>query len=172
MLGSLFGATGAGVAGYKMKKRVGDVEEFAFVPLSPGEGSRLHVTIAVPGWLPPVEDDVECDSDDEGQAAHQMLTRLMQPWDGLIHSHQQYGLQYETKYLAELGEAIKRVYNMAITMAANQLLKMTILHSKAIVYHVTLLFAYIVFLGRLNGGRGPTSNGKNTALAAKSEEAR
>jgi hypothetical protein len=44
VIGSLFGAAGAGVSGYKMNKRVGDVEEFFFVRLSPGEGSRLHVT--------------------------------------------------------------------------------------------------------------------------------
>ena len=39
-----------------MKKRVGDVEEFQFIPLTSGEGSRLHITIAVPGWLPPLND--------------------------------------------------------------------------------------------------------------------
>ena len=36
-------------AGFKMKKRVGDVEEFEFEPLS--EGRQLHITIAVSGWL-------------------------------------------------------------------------------------------------------------------------
>lgn len=62
VFGSLFGAAGAGVTGYKMSKRVGDVEEFNFVPLSQGQGSRLHVTIAVPGWLPPPTDgDTEDD---------------------------------------------------------------------------------------------------------------
>lgn len=45
-----------------MKKRVGDVEEFTFVTLPPGEGSRLQVMIAVPGWLPPSDDD-----DDQAQ---------------------------------------------------------------------------------------------------------
>ena len=38
VFGSLFGAAGAGVTGYKMSRRVGDVEEFYFVPLSPGQG--------------------------------------------------------------------------------------------------------------------------------------
>ena len=32
-----------------MKKRVGDVEEFTFEPLT--EGSQLHVTIAITGWI-------------------------------------------------------------------------------------------------------------------------
>lgn len=116
------------MAGYRMNKRVGDVEEFALVPLHPGEGSRLHVTIAVPGWLPPAEE--ESDSDDPDEAARLKLRRLMEPWDGLAHSSEQYGLQYETKYLAELGDAIKMLYNMAISMAASELLKMTVLHSK------------------------------------------
>lgn len=35
--------------GYKMKKRVGAIEEFMFLPLT--EGRQLHVTIAITGWL-------------------------------------------------------------------------------------------------------------------------
>ena len=65
VFGSIFGAAGAGVTGYKMSKRVGDIEEFTFVCLSPGQGSRLHVTIAVPGWLPPPPSPKEDDDDDQ-----------------------------------------------------------------------------------------------------------
>ena len=32
-----------------MKKRVGAIEEFAFLPLT--EGRQLHITIAITGWL-------------------------------------------------------------------------------------------------------------------------
>lgn len=46
---SLFGAAGAGLTGYKMKKRVGAIEEFMFLPLT--EGRQLHITIAITGWL-------------------------------------------------------------------------------------------------------------------------
>ncbi|XP_026965735.1 transmembrane and coiled-coil domain-containing protein 4 isoform X2 [Sagmatias obliquidens] len=46
---SLFGAAGAGLTGYKMKKRVGAIEEFTFLPLT--EGRQLHITIAITGWL-------------------------------------------------------------------------------------------------------------------------
>ncbi|XP_021118614.1 transmembrane and coiled-coil domain-containing protein 4 isoform X2 [Heterocephalus glaber] len=46
---SLFGAAGAGLTGYKMKKRVGAIEEFTFLPLA--EGRQLHITIAITGWL-------------------------------------------------------------------------------------------------------------------------
>lgn len=35
--------------GYKMKKRVGAIEEFEFLPLT--EGKQLHITIAITGWL-------------------------------------------------------------------------------------------------------------------------
>ena len=35
--------------GYKMKKRVGAIEEFMFLPLT--EGRQLHITIAITGWL-------------------------------------------------------------------------------------------------------------------------
>lgn len=65
VFGSLFGAAGAGVAGYKMKKRVGDIEEFTFVTLPPGEGSRLQVMIAIPGWLPPSDDDDDQEQHDD-----------------------------------------------------------------------------------------------------------
>jgi hypothetical protein len=143
VIGSLFGAAGAGVSGYKMNKRVGDVEEFFVVRLSPGEGSRLSVTIAVPGWLPPPssadvddenkletseeeEEDADKNSDDDDEEA--IERRLMQSFDGLIHSSEQYGLQYETKYLAEMGRAIDTICSLAISMAATEVLKMTIFH--------------------------------------------
>lgn len=32
-----------------MKKRVGAIEEFTFLPLT--EGRQLHITIAITGWL-------------------------------------------------------------------------------------------------------------------------
>lgn len=35
--------------GYKMKKRVGAIEEFEFLPLT--EGKQLRITIAITGWL-------------------------------------------------------------------------------------------------------------------------
>ena len=49
IVGSLFGVAGAGLGGYKMNKRMGDLKEFAFDPLS--KGRDLHLTIAVSGWL-------------------------------------------------------------------------------------------------------------------------
>ncbi|XP_067384498.1 transmembrane and coiled-coil domain-containing protein 4 isoform X2 [Channa argus] len=49
IMASLFGAAGAGLTGYKMKKCVGAIEEFQFLPLN--SGKHLHLTIAVTGWL-------------------------------------------------------------------------------------------------------------------------
>ena len=47
------------IAGYKMNKRIGDVEEFAFDPLL--ETNDLHVTIAVTGWLTEEEPgEIDC----------------------------------------------------------------------------------------------------------------
>lgn len=151
VVGSLFGVAGAGVTGYKMKKRVGDVEEFLFVNLPPGEGSRLHVTLVVPGWttnlLPSSNqnssnenDDVDTD-DTEGEDSEcddeALQCNLMQSFDSLIHSREQYGLQYETKYLAEMGQAMDKICSMAVSMAATELLKMTIFNG---MLHIGRLF--------------------------------
>jgi len=53
----------------------------------------------------------------------------MELWAYLVNSREQYGLQYDTKYMAELGQAMNLVYNMAISFAATEVLKMTALHS-------------------------------------------
>lgn len=53
----------------------------------------------------------------------------MAPWKCLINSREQYGLQYESKYMSDLGQAMNLVYNMAISFAATEVLKMTALHS-------------------------------------------
>ena len=58
-----------------------------------------------------------------------MQVRFMEPWKCLAHSREQYGLQYESKYMSELGQAMNVVYNMAISFAATEILKMTALHS-------------------------------------------
>ena len=44
---TLFGAAGGGLMGYKMKRRIGGLEEFRFVPITMGES--LHLAIAVSG---------------------------------------------------------------------------------------------------------------------------
>lgn len=49
VIGSLFGVAGAGLTGYKMKNRVGGIEQFEFDVLS--EGSQMTVTLAISGWI-------------------------------------------------------------------------------------------------------------------------
>jgi hypothetical protein len=40
VIGSLFGVAGAGLSGFKMQKRVGEVEEFEIKPLRKTHNSR------------------------------------------------------------------------------------------------------------------------------------
>lgn len=108
VIGSLFGVAGAGLTGFKMKKRVGAVEEFAFDYLT--EANQLHITVAISGWL--LEDGPE-------------FFKL--PWKNLLNSREQYCLRYESNYLRELGKAMDYLFSFAVSMAAQEALKYTIL---------------------------------------------
>ncbi|KAL4221545.1 Transmembrane and coiled-coil domain-containing protein 4 [Mactra antiquata] len=117
IIGSLFGVAGAGLTGYKMKRRVGAVEEFSFEPLTL-IGSRLdrhktvkqlHVTIAVTGWI-----NDQCQD-------------FRVPWSALAESKEQYSLRWESKYLSQLGEAFDYLLQTGISMATTEALKYTIL---------------------------------------------
>ncbi|CAH1775889.1 unnamed protein product, partial [Owenia fusiformis] len=123
IIGSLFGVAGAGLAGSKMKKRVGAVEEFEFEALS--EGSQLHVTVAISGFLTATHKDFKY------------------PWRTLDNSKEQYFLKWETKYLLELGNAMDYLVNIAMTMAAQEALKYTILSGllAALAWPATLISA-------------------------------
>ncbi|PRD22548.1 UNVERIFIED_CONTAM: Tmco4 [Trichonephila clavipes] len=122
VIGSLFGVAGAGLTGYKMQKRVGDIEEFAFDTLT--EGQQLHITLAISGWL-----------SEEGKEAFQ------EPWYNLMHSREQYSLRYESTYLLQLGRAMDYLFSFALTMAAQEALKYTILSGliAAITWPATLI---------------------------------
>ncbi|XP_059178299.1 transmembrane and coiled-coil domain-containing protein 4-like [Physella acuta] len=116
IIGSLFGVAGAGLTGYKMKKRVGAIEEFEFEPLVCGNSLRadtlsnqLHITVAVTGWLTNEFRD------------------FRQPWRNLAESREQYALKWETKYLVQMGEAMDYIFNSAMTMATQEALKYTVL---------------------------------------------
>ncbi|XP_046516554.1 transmembrane and coiled-coil domain-containing protein 4 isoform X2 [Equus quagga] len=105
---SLFGAAGAGLTGYKMKKRVGAIEEFTFLPLT--EGRQLHITIAITGWL-----------------ASGKYRTFSAPWAALAHSGEQYCLAWEAKYLMELGNALETILSGLANMVAQEALKYTVL---------------------------------------------
>jgi hypothetical protein len=122
-IGSLFGVAGAGLTGYKMKKRVGEIEEFAFDNLT--QGRELHITIAISGWV-----------SEEGAEA------FREPWVSLMNTKEQYCIRYESSYLLELGNAIKAyLVSFAVSMAAQEALKYTILSGllAALVWPVTLV---------------------------------
>ncbi|EFO24887.2 hypothetical protein LOAG_03591 [Loa loa] len=103
VLGSLFGIAGAGLTGYKMRKRVGAIEEFVIQPVS--EGQSLHCILAVSGWI-----------EDQGERVFQ------QQWRHLWMSREQYVLRYESKYLAELGRAIDYLTSFAVSLAVQHTL--------------------------------------------------
>nr|XP_012643133.1 transmembrane and coiled-coil domain-containing protein 4 [Microcebus murinus]XP_012643134.1 transmembrane and coiled-coil domain-containing protein 4 [Microcebus murinus]XP_020136740.1 transmembrane and coiled-coil domain-containing protein 4 [Microcebus murinus] len=105
---SLFSAAGAGLTGYKMKKRVGAIEEFTFLPLT--EGRQLHITIAVTGWL-----------------ASGKFRTFSAPWAALARSCEQYCLAWEAKYLMELGDALETILSGLANMVAQEALKYTVL---------------------------------------------
>ncbi|NXK97680.1 TMCO4 protein, partial [Formicarius rufipectus] len=108
VMASLFGAAGAGLTGYKMKKRVGAIEEFEFLPLT--EGKQLHITIAIPGWL--------CAG---------KYGSFTAPWSTMLQSREQYCLAWESKYLMELGSALDSLLNGFVNMMAQEALKLTVL---------------------------------------------
>ncbi|NXF34037.1 TMCO4 protein, partial [Nyctibius bracteatus] len=108
VMASLFGAAGAGLTGYKMKKRVGAIEEFEFLPLT--EGKQLHITIAITGWL--------CTG---------KYGSFTAPWTSMLQSSEQYCLAWESKYLMELGNALDTLLNGFVNMMAQEALKFTVL---------------------------------------------
>ncbi|NXC74576.1 TMCO4 protein, partial [Anhinga anhinga] len=108
VMASLFGAAGAGLTGYKMKKRVGAIEEFEFLPLT--EGKQLHITIAITGWL--------CTG---------KYGSFTAPWSTMLQSSEQYCLAWESKYLMELGNALDSLLNGFVNMMAQEALKFTVL---------------------------------------------
>lgn len=96
------------MTGYKMKKRVGAIEEFEFLPLTGGR--QLHISIAITGWL-----------------STGKYGSFAAPWQSLLYSTEQYCLAWESKYLMELGNALDTILNGLVNMVAQEALKYTIL---------------------------------------------
>ncbi|PAV75698.1 hypothetical protein WR25_08779 isoform D [Diploscapter pachys] len=126
VLGTTFGVAGAGLAGYKMKKRVGAIEEFAVETLT--DGSGLHCTLVVSGWI-------DRDTSFEEAFIHQ--------WRHLVHSREQYTLRYESQYLRKLGSAIDYLMGFAVSMGIQQTLMGTALAGlvSAVAWPVALISA-------------------------------
>eukprot|EP00795_Rhopilema_esculentum_P011499 gene11499-21716_t len=123
---SIFGAAGASLAGYKMTKRIGKIEQFEFGSLS--NGKHLHVALAVSGF---------CGSDDNDAG-------FSVPWEALGISTEQYYLKWEGKYLRNLGSSIiDFVKREAMQAAVKGILKYTALRAvlKSIAWPLTLISA-------------------------------
>ncbi|XP_042347929.1 LOW QUALITY PROTEIN: transmembrane and coiled-coil domain-containing protein 4 [Plectropomus leopardus] len=108
IMASLFGAAGAGLTGYKMKKCVGAIEEFEFLPLN--SGKHLHLTIAVTGWL--------CSG---------KYSSFQAPWCSLGECGEQYCLVWESRFLRDLGSAMASLLDGLVGMVAQEALKYTVL---------------------------------------------
>lgn len=126
----LFGAAGAGLTGYRVTRRFGDVKDFQFVPVnifSTNRGSpakMMHVSVGVSGWL-------EADED------------VWQPWSLCASSHSEvYALQFERAALLSLGRALATfITGTAASLAATEILKMTMVASavSALMFPVAVL---------------------------------
>uniref|UniRef100_A0A7N6BMA4 Transmembrane and coiled-coil domains 4 n=1 Tax=Anabas testudineus TaxID=64144 RepID=A0A7N6BMA4_ANATE len=108
IMASLFGAAGAGLTGYKMKKCVGAIEEFQFLPLN--SGKHLHLTIAVTGWL--------CSG---------KYSSFQAPWCSLGECGEQYCLVWESRFLKDLGSAMTSLLDGLVSIVAQEALKYTVL---------------------------------------------
>ncbi|XP_041377715.1 transmembrane and coiled-coil domain-containing protein 4-like isoform X2 [Gigantopelta aegis] len=106
---------GGALIGYKMKRRMGEIEEFEFEQLPCDQcpdmypSKQLHITIAVTGWVTDEQQDF----------------RL--PWRMLAESREQYSLKWESQYLLQLGTALDYIVTGAVSVATQEALKYTIL---------------------------------------------
>ncbi|ESQ50651.1 hypothetical protein EUTSA_v10022586mg [Eutrema salsugineum] len=84
-----FGAAGAGLAGTKMARRTGDIEEFEFKAIGEDHNQgRLAVEILVAGFVLKEEDFVK-------------------PWEGLTSNLERYTVQWESKNIIAVSTAIQ-----------------------------------------------------------------
>lgn len=72
---------------------------------------------------------------------------LKRPWRTLLNSREQYCLRYESSYLLELGHAIDYLFSFAVSMAAQEALKYTILSGTALSLASNTTVALIVPAG-------------------------
>lgn len=143
VLASIFTATGAGLAGYKVHRRIKAIAEFKFQRLKVGHPIRpkdttsysgLGVTIAVSGFLLPSEVDA-------GGGARTWCEAL-NGGCSLTPSDEFYELVFETKELLKLGDAMSTLLaKEALKTVGTEALKQTMLQSimAAVAWPATLL---------------------------------
>jgi len=101
ILSGVFGAAGAGLAGYKVDRRTVPVDEFSFLSIKARAPSTpLHVVIGVPGLI-------DENTTDEGLLDLWQQTLL--PLEG-----ETYVLRWETGVLRDLGKCVERMVSKPI----------------------------------------------------------
>ena len=121
---TLFGAAGAGLGGYKMKKRVGDLEEFEIGAVV--DNKRLHATILVSGWIEDVNED------------------FAEPWRHLRLSGDIFSVRWDPKVLIDVSTGLKDLIKSgAIGIVTETALKQTLLQGvmMALAWPLALLSA-------------------------------
>ncbi|XP_031478081.1 uncharacterized protein LOC116249093 [Nymphaea colorata] len=92
-----FGAAGAGLAGTKMARRIGDIDEFEFKRIDESQNQgRLAVGIMVSGFV--------FEEDD-----------FLRPWEGQRGCLERYALQWESKNLIAVSTAIQDWLTSSLT---------------------------------------------------------
>ena len=120
-IAAMFGAVGGGLAGYKVSKLVGNVEEFEFVRVK--EEPSVALTIMV-----------------DGLAKREKVG--VNSWKVLNYSQEQYLLKYETKHLLRFSTAVSDLLkDTAVALAADEIVRYTIFSALAasLAWPVTLL---------------------------------
>ncbi|XP_015583614.1 transmembrane and coiled-coil domain-containing protein 4 isoform X3 [Ricinus communis] len=121
-----FGAAGAGLAGTKMARRTGNVDEFEFKAIGENHNQgRLAVEILVSGFVFDEED-------------------FIRPWEGQIDNLERYVLQWESKNLIAVSTAIQDWLTSSIALGLmKQGAMMTVLSTllAALAWPATLLAA-------------------------------
>ncbi|KAK8104216.1 YSIRK family gram-positive signal peptide [Apiospora kogelbergensis] len=119
LVGTIFGAFGAGMTGQKVDQYAKEVEDFRFLPLKAEWGGkwkkdspddrRLRVTIGVNGWLKEAAD-------------------VTKPWRALGDESEVFALRYEMESLLSLGtELTELVSSYAWGAIKSEILKRTVL---------------------------------------------
>ncbi|TVY44447.1 putative membrane protein [Lachnellula subtilissima] len=127
IVGSLFGAYGAGMTSKMMDAYAKEVEDFAFLPLKGSkhqdpkpEDRRLRVTIGISGWLTQKED-------------------IITPWRALGHESEVFALRWELEALTKLGSSMESVVKSAawtvLSMSQGSALLSSILRNLTLTQH-------------------------------------
>jgi hypothetical protein len=121
LMATVFGVTGAGMAGYRVSRRFAGLKDFTFVPLRDRERNRsVRVIVAVSGWL----------GNRQGQndsASSAWISAFYEKLDLKLFDSEFYCLKFEEEALRNLGSCLADfLKSTAVTVAASQVLRLTV----------------------------------------------